>query len=148
MKKKLNVGFVVTKSGRWPKELGERRLAAYGQWVQEHLPHSTVCVFDRLVTAKEDVADCIRFMQDNRIDLLVQVYGAFTGDDVCCAFADELKIDSEAATYIYCGMVTDSGRFRFRLESFSGTGASFLQPANSMVIITRTSDRLRNLLSF
>ena len=27
---------------------------------------------------------------------------------------DELKIDSEAATYIYCGMVTDSGRFRYR----------------------------------
>ena len=26
---------------------------------------------------------------------------------------DELKIDSEAATYIYCGMVTDSGRFRY-----------------------------------
>ena len=31
---------------------------------------------------------------------------------------DELKIDSEAATYIYLGMVTDSGRFRF--ESVSG----------------------------
>ena len=30
------------------------------------------------------------------------------------AFKDELKIDKEAATYIYCGMVTDSGRFRFR----------------------------------
>ena len=29
------------------------------------------------------------------------------------AFADELKIDSEAATYLYAGMVTDSGRFRF-----------------------------------
>ena len=29
-------------------------------------------------------------------------------------FADELKIDTEAATYIYAGMVTDSGRFRFR----------------------------------
>jgi phosphoesterase RecJ-like protein len=27
---------------------------------------------------------------------------------------DEAKIDSEAATYIYCGMVTDSGRFRYR----------------------------------
>lgn len=27
---------------------------------------------------------------------------------------DELKIDTEAATYIYCGMVTDSGRFRYR----------------------------------
>lgn len=29
-------------------------------------------------------------------------------------FKDELKISPEAATYIYCGMVTDSGRFRFR----------------------------------
>jgi len=29
-------------------------------------------------------------------------------------FRSELKIDSEAATYIYAGMVTDSGRFRFR----------------------------------
>ena len=29
-------------------------------------------------------------------------------------FCDELKIDTEAATYIYAGMVTDSGRFRFR----------------------------------
>lgn len=30
------------------------------------------------------------------------------------ALKDELKIDKEAATYIYTGMVTDSGRFRFR----------------------------------
>ena len=29
-------------------------------------------------------------------------------------FKDELKIDKEAATCIYTGMVTDSGRFRFR----------------------------------
>ena len=29
-------------------------------------------------------------------------------------FKDELKIDATAATYIYCGMVTDSGRFRYR----------------------------------
>ncbi len=33
------------------------------------------------------------------------------------AFKDELKIDREAATYIYTGMVTDSGRFRFRSVS-------------------------------
>lgn len=29
-------------------------------------------------------------------------------------FKDELQINSEAATYIYTGMVTDSGRFRYR----------------------------------
>ena len=33
-------------------------------------------------------------------------------------FADQLKINTEAATYIYAGMVTDSGRFRF--SSVSG----------------------------
>ena len=32
-------------------------------------------------------------------------------------FKDELKIDTQAATYIYAGMVTDSGRFRFRSVS-------------------------------
>lgn len=32
-------------------------------------------------------------------------------------FKDELKINSKAATYIYTGMVTDSGRFRFRSVS-------------------------------
>lgn len=37
--------------------------------------------------------------------------------DFYATFKDELKIDSEAATYIYCGMVTDSGRFRFRSVS-------------------------------
>ena len=32
-------------------------------------------------------------------------------------FKDELKINREAATYIFTGMVTDSGRFRFRSVS-------------------------------
>ncbi len=33
------------------------------------------------------------------------------------AMSDELKIDAKAATYLYTGMVTDSGRFRFRSVS-------------------------------
>ena len=33
------------------------------------------------------------------------------------ALRDELKIDTEAATYLYAGLVTDSGRFRFRSVS-------------------------------
>lgn len=90
MKKQLNVGLVVTKSGRWPEELGLRRLASYGEWAGTHLPHSRAAVFDRLVTCKKDVADCVEFMRTRCVDLIIQVYGAFTGDDVCCAFADEL----------------------------------------------------------
>ena len=34
--------------------------------------------------------------------------------DFYATFKDELKINTQAATYIYAGMVTDSGRFRFR----------------------------------
>lgn len=33
------------------------------------------------------------------------------------AMSDELKIDREAATYLYTGLVTDSGRFRYRSVS-------------------------------
>ncbi len=33
--------------------------------------------------------------------------------DFCVGFRDRLKISKEAATFIYMGMVTDSGRFRF-----------------------------------
>ena len=33
--------------------------------------------------------------------------------DFYITFSDELKIDKEAATYIYTGMVTDSGRFKY-----------------------------------
>jgi phosphoesterase RecJ-like protein len=37
--------------------------------------------------------------------------------DFYASFQNELKITTEAATYIYTGMVTDSGRFRFRSVS-------------------------------
>ena len=33
--------------------------------------------------------------------------------DFYATFRDQLKIDSEAATYLYTGMVTDSGRFKY-----------------------------------
>ncbi len=34
--------------------------------------------------------------------------------DFYLSFRDKLKLDAEAATYLYTGMVTDSGRFRYR----------------------------------
>ncbi|MEE0967887.1 MAG: bifunctional oligoribonuclease/PAP phosphatase NrnA, partial [Clostridia bacterium] len=37
--------------------------------------------------------------------------------DLAFSFRDELKVSSEAATYIYTGMVTDSGRFKFNSVS-------------------------------
>ncbi len=37
--------------------------------------------------------------------------------DFYLSFRDELKINQSAATYLYCGMVTDSGRFRYSSSS-------------------------------
>ena len=52
-------------------------------------------------------------------------------------FRDELKINEDAATYIYTGMVTDSGRFRFR--SVSG---DTLRLAGSLVDCSIDLDRI------
>ena len=43
-------------------------------------------------------------------------------------FRDELKIDSETATYLYTGMVTDSGRFKY-----SGVSGDTLRAAGTLL---------------
>ena len=58
----------------------------------------------------ESYAD-IHWVEENRsscCELITAFYNAMR---------DELKIDKEAATYLYTGLVTDSGRFRFRSVS-------------------------------
>ena len=42
MKQKLNIGFVVTYSGRWPKELPEKRNREYGDWLEANLKEASV----------------------------------------------------------------------------------------------------------
>ncbi len=91
-RKKLHLGFLVTVSGRWPRELPERRLADYGAWVKETFPQAEVTVFPRLVCTKGDVEDCVSAFRAAGADLVLSVYGAFTGDDVCCAMADSLRV--------------------------------------------------------
>ena len=44
------------------------------------------------------------------------------------AFKDQLKINSEAATYLYTGMVTDSGRFKY-----TGTNGDTLRAAATLL---------------
>lgn len=49
----------------------------------------------------------LRWVEEERssaCEMIVDFYNTFRG---------ELKIDSEAATYLYTGMVTDSGRFKY-----------------------------------
>lgn len=90
MKKKLNVGFLVTVSGRWPRQLPEKRLEEYGQWAAAHLPDAQVHVCEFLVSTKSDMQKCADFFRTHETELVVLVYGAFTGDDICCGLADAL----------------------------------------------------------
>ncbi|MDY5007737.1 L-fucose/L-arabinose isomerase family protein [Candidatus Allofournierella merdipullorum] len=91
MKKALNVGFVVTVSGRWPRELPEKRLREYGDWVENNLLHTHVFRFPRLVCTHEDMNECIAYFSENKVDMILLVYGAFTGDDIACGLADACR---------------------------------------------------------
>ncbi len=53
------------------------------------------------------------------------------------AFKSELKINSEAATYLYTGMVTDSGRFKY-----SGTCGDTLRAAATLLDVGVDTDTL------
>lgn len=52
-------------------------------------------------------------------------------------FRDELKINSQAATYLYTGMVTDSGRFRF-----SGVTGDTMRCAGTLLDVGVDTDML------
>lgn len=52
-------------------------------------------------------------------------------------FQDELKIDSEAATYLYTGMVTDSGRFKY-----SGMSGDTMRCAGTLLDVGVDTDTL------
>ena len=92
MKKKLNVGMIVTLSGRWPRPLPEKRFKEYGEGVEQNLTGCEVHRFERVVCTKQDMLECIDEFKKKEVELLIMVYGAFTGDDICCGFADGLSV--------------------------------------------------------
>lgn len=91
MDKKLKIGFAVTLSGRWPRELPEKRLNEYGKWIKENFASYGLSTYPTLVSSKVDTEECISFFRGEEADVIVLLYGAFTGDDVSCRIADELK---------------------------------------------------------
>ena len=53
MKKKLNVGVVVTLSGRWPRELPEKRFKEYGEWTINAFQNAMQSVLTELYARKK-----------------------------------------------------------------------------------------------
>lgn len=80
--------------------------------VTERISNPNYCLCKELIKIDHHIpqgsyAD-IEWVEENRssaAEMIAEFYETFK---------DELKIDTHAATCIYCGMVTDSGRFEYR----------------------------------
>ena len=74
---------------------------------------------------------CIQWVEEERssaCEMIVDFYETFKG---------ELKIDSEAATHLYTGMVTDSGRFKY-----SGVNGETMRCAGTLLDVGVDTDTL------
>jgi L-fucose isomerase-like protein len=88
----LNLGFLTTASGRWPKELPQKRRMEYGAYLKSELPSVKIVAFQDIADTPQKVGDAIDYFRAERADSIVMVYGAFTGDDVCTRLAEELRV--------------------------------------------------------
>ena len=88
----LNVGFITTYSGRWPKELPEQRNREYGDWLAENLPGVNLIRASVLGCNSENVEKAAGEFKAGEADVMVLVYGAFTGDDVAAYLTEMVKV--------------------------------------------------------
>ena len=47
--------------------------------------------FPGLVSTREEMQQCAAFFVENKADMIVLAYGAFTGDDISCGLADACR---------------------------------------------------------
>ena len=92
MKERMQVGLVVTLSGRWPRELPEQRLAEYSQWAREALRDVELVIPDHVLTTPQETDEAIAMMREHRVDAVIMVYGAFTGDDIPAAIVKKMGV--------------------------------------------------------
>lgn len=92
MNVKLNVGFVTTYSGRWPKELPEQRNREYGDWLEENLSMAHMVKASVLGCSQERIEQITREFKGQDVDLIIMVYGAFTGDDAASYLTEMLNV--------------------------------------------------------
>lgn len=92
MKKQLNVGFVTTLSGRWPRELPEQRKEEYSRWLKESMPEINLVEAETLGDSPKAINEISDQFRMNSVDLIVMVYGAFSGDDLSTILAENLNV--------------------------------------------------------
>lgn len=88
----LKVGFITTVSGRWPRELPIRRNEEYGRWLREHAGDAEIVALDHIVDSPAGIDEAVAAFRSADVDVVVMLYGAFTGDDVSTSLAERLKL--------------------------------------------------------
>ncbi|VBB07742.1 l-arabinose isomerase [Lucifera butyrica] len=92
MSRQLNLGFITTLSGRWPRELPEKRREEYGSWLQDKLAQVNIIKADRLGDSPQALEAIANDFKARAVDAIVMVYGAFTGDDAPAYLAEILGV--------------------------------------------------------
>ena len=92
MENKLHIGVITSCSGRWPRELPEKRLRLYGDWCRKNLGDTEVCVFEKIAGSQAELLEAVEIFRKSAVDLVIQIIGAFTGDDICCGIYEQLRV--------------------------------------------------------
>lgn len=88
----FKVGFITTMSGRWPEELPTRRLKEYGEWLDSNLNGVEVTKINYIINSPDLTYQAIDELKLAAPDMIIMVYGAFTGDDISIAMAERLNV--------------------------------------------------------
>lgn len=88
----LKVGFITTVSGRWPRELPVQRNAEYGRWLRQNAGDAAIIGFDHVIDSPERIREAIATLRAEGADIVIMLYGAFTGDDVSTSIAQQLNL--------------------------------------------------------
>lgn len=92
MKAKLRVGFLTSCSGRWPRAVPEERNRTYGDWVAEAVPEAEVIRASCIGGSAAEIEAITSEFKEQEADVILMVYGAFTGDDVASYLTEMLKL--------------------------------------------------------
>ena len=88
----LKVGFITTVSGRWPRELPIQRNEEYGRWLKENAGDAEIVAFDHVIDSPARIDEAVGVFRAKDVDVVIMLYGAFTGDDVSTSIAERLKL--------------------------------------------------------
>ncbi|MBN1411025.1 MAG: hypothetical protein JW969_09275 [Spirochaetales bacterium] len=86
---KLIVGFITTVSGRWPRDLPERRNKKYSDWVRNTYKHVELVKGDGIAFDNKGVKKTAELFRKENVDLVIVLIGAFTGDAASVMIAEK-----------------------------------------------------------